>query len=69
MMRSRPEWMLAFRPTMDSGSELIIRLMVSIAVIPANGMRPVAISYKTTPRLNRSDRWSTVCVSACSGDM
>ena len=35
----------------------------------ANGSRPVAISYNTTPRLHTSLRASTSRPRSCSGDM
>ena len=38
-------------------------------VVPANGLRPVSISYNTAPKAKRSLRASTPTPSICSGDM
>ena len=38
-------------------------------VSPRNGSVPVAISYKTAPKENRSVRASSSLPLACSGDM
>ena len=47
----------------------MICVIVSVIVSPANGLRPVAISYSTTPNEKTSVRPSIVLPRACSGDM
>jgi len=44
-------------------------LRVAASVSPLNGKRPVIISYSTTPKENKSDRWSTSLTWICSGDI
>ncbi len=43
--------------------------IVSLTVSPANSVRPVSISYSTTPNAQMSDRLSTGRPRACSGAM
>ena len=38
------------------GSDLRIEDMTSLLLAPVTGAQPVTISYRTTPRLNRSER-------------
>src|ERR1017187_3155532 len=38
-------------------------------VAPVNAALPVAMSYSTAPKLNRSERASSSSPRACSGDM
>ncbi len=42
---------------------------VSLSFLPWNALRPVNISNRIAPRVNRSDRWSTPWPSTSSGDM
>jgi hypothetical protein len=42
---------------------------ITADVLPTKGWRPVAISYKTAPKENRSVRASISSPRACSGDM
>src|SRR5712692_11252020 len=46
-----------------------IALATLIWLLPANARLPVAISYRTAPSANRSDRASAFLPSICSGDM
>ncbi len=70
-------WMISFIPgeipgltsTGSVGSSRMICVIVSVIVSPANGRRPVAISYSTTPSEKTSARPSMALPRACSGDM
>jgi hypothetical protein len=53
----------------DGGVLLRISWNTTAVVAPVNGGRPVAISYSTTPKENRSLRASSRSPRACSGDM
>ena len=58
-----------FSRTGGVGSRSRIALKISAEVSPRNGSVPVAISYSTTPKENRSVRASSSLPRACSGDM
>ena len=57
-----------FRARMGRGLALMTALSCSSRWRPRNGPWPVIISYRMTPRLNTSVRWSTCSPAACSGD-
>ena len=48
---------------------LAFALKITAALSPRNGNAPVAISYKTAPKENRSLRASRSLARACSGDI
>ncbi len=51
------------------GSSVSTAVTVSAAVRRRNGLRPVSISYSTTPKEKMSLRASTGWPRVCSGDM
>ena len=53
----------------SGGSSFKMPCITAMALSPSNGRRPVSISYRTLPRLKRSERLSTGLPNACSGDM
>jgi len=53
----------------DGGSRSRIAAMTLVALWPSKALFPVAISYSTAPRANRSDRASASLPSTCSGAM
>ena len=53
----------------DSAGSFRIASKMTADVSPRNGSVPVAISYNTTPKENRSVRESSSFPRACSGDM
>ena len=55
--------------TISGGSSVRIAFIVCTAVSPMNGRWPDSNSYKTTPKLKMSERWSTGIARTCSGDM
>ena len=48
-----------FRRMGDSGVRFRIASKITADVLPSNGWRPVAISYRTTPREKISERASS----------
>ena len=51
------------------GLSLRIAVKMTPVVVPLKAGRPVAISYKTAPKLKRSVLASSCSPRACSGDM
>lgn len=51
------------------GSEFRTAVIVSIGVSPAKARAPVIISYTMAPKVNMSDRRSTISPRTCSGDI
>ena len=43
--------------------------LISAGLVPSNGILPVAISYSTVPKENRSVRASSAFARTCSGDI
>ena len=58
-----------FNRTGASGARFMMASKMTPDVSPRNGTAPVAISYKTMPKENRSVRESRVLPRTCSGDM
>ena len=51
------------------GSDLMTSARMPVTSSPSNALRPVSISYTTTPNAHTSARRSTGRPRACSGDM
>ena len=58
-----------FSSTTGAGFRFRIASNTTPVVAPENACRPVAISYSTAPKLNRSVRASSPSPRTCSGDM
>ena len=68
MIRSRSGGISRLKRIAGGGSEFNMALKMSAEVSPWNGNVPVAISYSTAPKENRSVRASSSLPLACSGD-
>ena len=68
-IRSSSSGASGFRRTTGTGWLWRMASIVSVVLLPRYGSTPVAISYSTTPKENRSLRESTSSPRACSGDM
>src|SRR5580704_4953156 len=69
MMRSSSEGNSGFRRDGGTGDLWRIASKIAADVEPQKGRAPVAISYNTAPKENRSVRASSSSPMACSGDM
>ena len=69
MMRSSSAGRLGFSRTGAVGARFRMASKITAEVLPMKGWRPVAISYITAPKENRSVRVSSSSPRACSGDM
>ena len=68
-MPSSSMGILGFSSRGGIGLECSTASSVISELLPVNGFFPVAISYSTMPKENRSLRASMVSLRACSGDM
>src|SRR5262245_24458814 len=69
MTASRSGGTWGFLSLGGTGAPLRTELKITAVVGPPNGACPVAISYSTAPKLNKSVRGSNSSPRACSGDM
>jgi hypothetical protein len=69
MMRARSAGNSGRKSVTDGGLSRMIAETSSAEEAPANGRRPVTISYSNTPREKISVRWSSGRPETCSGDM
>ena len=68
-MRSRSAGRSGLSRNGDTGVSSRIALKITGELSPRNGTKPVAISYSTEPKENKSLRPSSSWARACSGDM
>jgi hypothetical protein len=55
--------------SIGSGSSFMIEYIIAASCSPRNGVRPVSISYSTTPNEKMSERASLPLPCSCSGAM
>ena len=65
----QPGWKIGIQAQRRNGRRFSMPSKTVAAVSPANGNVPVAISYSTVPKENRSVRESRSLPFACSGDI